>query len=62
MNNYTDANEVLNNWVSNFSSVIDNHIPVKIHRVKILKQPDWLNPEILDSMKERDKFKSKGEL
>ena len=62
MNNYTDANEVLNTWVSNFSSVIDNHIPVKIHRVKILQQPDWLNPEILDSMKERDKFKTKGEL
>ena len=62
MNNYTDANEVLHTWVSNFSSVIDNHIPDKIYRVKNLQQPYWLNPEILDSMKERDKFKTKGDI
>ena len=57
-----DANDVLNTWVSNFSSVVNNHIPVKIHRVKNIQQPDWLNPAILDEIKERDKFKTNGEI
>lgn len=62
MNNYTDTNEVLDTWVSKFSSILDNHIPVKIHRVKDMRQPDWLNPEILDLLKERDKYKTKGDI
>ena len=49
--------------ISFFNSKFRNyHIPVKIHRVKNIQQPDWLNPAILDEMKERDKFKTKGEV
>jgi len=42
-----------------YCSVIDKHVPVRQHRVKKAKQPDWLNGEILDAMKERDKFKAR---
>ena len=62
MNNYTDTYEVLDTWVSKFSSILANHIPVKIHRVKYMRQPDWLNPEFLDLLKERDKYKTKGDI
>ena len=57
----TDTNKLINSWVSNFTSVVDNHVPIKIHRVKHIQQPDWLNPDILDEMKERDKFKAKND-
>ena len=57
--NYTDTNEVLHTWVSNFSGVIDNHVPIRMHRVKHMQQPDWLTPDILDEIRDRDKFKAK---
>ncbi|WAQ99776.1 hypothetical protein MAR_024149 [Mya arenaria] len=49
--NNTDTNEVLHTWVSNFSSVVDNHVPIRFHRVKHIKQPDWFTPDILDEIK-----------
>ncbi|WAR04353.1 hypothetical protein MAR_019722 [Mya arenaria] len=60
--NNTDTNEVLHTWVSNFSSVVDNHVPIRIHRVKHIKQPDWFTPDILDEIKKRDKFKAKNDM
>ena len=49
-----DVNETLSSFMETYCSVIDKHVPVRQHRVKRAKQPDWLNGEILDAMKERD--------
>ena len=57
----TDANDLLNKWVAKFSNIIDKHVPYRIHRVTKLKQPDWLNSDILDAIKERDKHKTRND-
>ena len=44
-------------WSSPFLETLNKHAPVKSHRIKKKYQPDWLTPEILDSMKERNKNK-----
>ena len=43
-----------------FLEVVDKHIPIKQHRVKHKNQPQWLTPEIIDSIKTRDRFKAFG--
>ena len=40
---------------------MDKHAPLKQHRVKKVKQPDWLTPEIIDSIKTRDHYKAIGD-
>ena len=40
-----------------FLEVVNKHAPSKSHRITRKYQPDWLNPEILDCIKERDKCK-----
>ena len=49
-------------WNSLFLETLDKHAPVKSHRIKRKYQPDWLTPEILDSMKERNKHKINGNI
>ena len=39
---------------------MDNHVPIKQHRVKHKNQPQWLTPEVLDAMKCGDRYKSLG--
>ena len=45
-----------------FSDIIDKHVPLKQHRVKKVKQPDWLTSEIIDSIKTRDYYKAIGDM
>ena len=33
------------------------HAPIKTYRIKNDTQPDWINPDILDKIKQRDKLK-----
>ena len=33
-------------------------MPIKQHIVKRNNQPDWISPEILDTIKTRDRYKS----
>ena len=42
---------------SHFVETINKHAPIKQHRIKKDIQPDWLNSEIIDNMKERDELK-----
>ena len=49
-------------WLQQFSSVVDKHVPHRLHRVKNLHQPDFLTPEILDTIKLRDKNKAQNNL
>ena len=55
-----NIDEVLAAWYSLFIETVNKHAPNKQHRIKNDIQPDWLTPEILDSMKERDKLKKQG--
>ena len=41
-------------WVSSFVSVLDEHVPVKTKRVRHDIQPEWLNEDIKDAIKNRN--------
>ncbi|MCG8113419.1 MAG: reverse transcriptase domain-containing protein [Candidatus Thiodiazotropha taylori] len=58
---FDDPNDVLDAWNDLFIDVVDQHIPIKKHRVKHKTQPQWLTPEIIDSIKTRDRFKAIGD-
>ena len=46
--------------VRSFLQDVEQHVPIKQHRVKRKNQPDWISPEILDAIKTRDRHKSLG--
>ncbi|MCU7801396.1 MAG: hypothetical protein KZQ70_15025, partial [gamma proteobacterium symbiont of Lucinoma myriamae] len=50
-----NANDALDLFVTFFHSVLNNHAPKKCRRVKRSVQPNWMNSEILDAIKTRDK-------
>ena len=54
---FNDIDESLEAWYSLFIKTVDKHAPIKTHRIKNDIQPDWINPDILDKMKQRDKLK-----
>ena len=58
----TNVNESLKCFSEKMNSIIDRHVPIRQHRVKKMHQPDWLNSEIIDAMKSRDKFKIRGDI
>ncbi len=45
-----------------FINVLDKHVPVRYHRVKRANQPDWVNSDILDAIKQRDKSKARNDI
>ena len=49
-------------WNYLFLETLNKHAPMKSHRIKKKYQPDWLTPEILDAMKERNKYKLNGNI
>ena len=57
---FDDTDDILEAWLDLFLQVVDNHVPIKQHRVKHKTQPQWLSPEILDAIKCRDRHKSLG--
>lgn len=59
---FDNVDDALDAWYSLFSDVINKHVPLKQHRVKNVNQPNWLTPEIIDSIKTRDRFKALGDL
>ena len=40
--------------------IINKHVPLKQHRIRKDYQPDWLTPEIIVTIKERNKCKING--
>ena len=44
-----------------FLEVVNKHAPLKQHRVKKGHQPEWLSPETIDNIKERNKRKLNGD-
>ena len=60
---YSDnVDDIVYAWKSLFLEILDKHAPIKSHRVKKKYQPEWLNPEILDCIKERNKCKLNGNI
>ena len=54
--------EIVEVWNKMFLEVVNKHAPLKSHRIKRKYQPDWLNPDILECIKERDKCKLNGKI
>ena len=48
--------EMVEIWNSLFLEVVNKPASHKCHRIKRKLQPDWITPEILDYIKERNKF------
>ena len=57
VNSSTDANEALEIFTTLFMSALQSHAPKKSRRVKHHVQPNWINPQILQAIKTRDKHK-----
>ncbi|MES9905404.1 MAG: reverse transcriptase family protein [Sedimenticola sp.] len=57
---FDDTSDILDSWCKLFMDIVDKHVPQKEHRVKHTNQPQWLNPEILDAIKMRDRLKAAG--
>ena len=53
---FNAIDESLEAWYSLLIKTVHKHAPVKTHRIKKDIQPDWVNPDILDKMKQRDKL------
>ena len=58
---FDDPNDALDTWTDLFLKVVDKHIPLRQHRVKHKKQPQWLTPEITEAIKTRDRYKAIGD-
>ena len=58
---FDDTNDIVESWSSLFLDIIDKHLPLKQHRVKRKQQPKWLNGEIIEAIKKRDRYKSKND-
>ena len=56
---FETVDDAVEAWNSIFLKVVDNHAPIRCHRIKNDVQPDWITPDILDKIKERDKLKKK---
>ena len=56
------VDDMVSIWSTLLLEVLDRHAPVKRHRIKKKYQPDWLAPEIMDLMKERNKCKINGNM
>ena len=52
-----DASEALDIFTTLFLSVLEKHAPKKSRRVKHEVQPSWINPDISQAIKTRDKYK-----
>ena len=59
---FNDIDEIVEVWNKMFLEVVNKHAPLKSHRIKRKYQPDWLTPQILDCIKERDKCKISGRM
>ena len=59
---FDEVDDMVSIWSTLLLEVLDRHAPIKSHRIKKKYQPDWLTPEIMDLMKERNKCKINGNL
>ena len=53
---FDNIDDQLDTWQKLFISVVDEHAPRKSKRVRKQRQPEWMSPEILKCINERDKL------
>ena len=54
-----DISIAISSFVSESTSIVDKHIPLVQKRVKRIKQPGWITPELLKSFSLRDSAKAR---
>ena len=54
-----DISIAISSFVSEFTSIVDKHIPLVQKRVKRIKQPGWITPELLKSFSLRDSARAR---
>ena len=59
---FDDVDDIVSAWMTLFTETLDKHAPIKSHRIKRKYQPDWITPEILDLIKDRNKSKLNGNM
>lgn len=59
---FDKVDDIVSVWSTLLLEVLDRHAPIKHHRIKKKYQPDWLTPELMDTMKERNKCKIHGNM
>ena len=62
INSYEDPSAAVQFFNDTFLSLLDKHAPLKKKRVKKCQQPGWMNQEILNSIKTRDKFHNEKDM
>ena len=60
LESFNDVSECVQIWNILFLEIVNKHAPLKQHRVRKERQPEWLSPEIIDCIKERNKCKING--
>ena len=60
LESFNDVSECVQIWNILFLEIVNKHAPLKQHRVRKENQPEWLSPEIIDCIKERNKCKING--
>ena len=54
---FDNTNDALDYFLDIFNTVLSNHAPKKKKRVKRSKQPNWMNNDISNAIKTRDRYK-----
>ena len=62
INSYEDPSAAVQLFNDTFLSLLDKHVPLKKKRVKQCQQPGWMNQEILNSIRTRDKFHNEKDM
>ena len=58
---FDNPNEMWQNWVTKFMSIINKHAPLKKKRLGKKKSP-WITPEVISKMRQRDSLKKKFDI
>ena len=57
---FDNPNDALSAWSTLFMDIVESHAPLRSRRVKHPKQPDWMTPDIIQAINERDRLKAAG--
>ena len=57
---FDNPNDAVSAWSSLFMEIVESHAPLRSRRVKHPKQPDWMTPDIIQAINERDRLKAAG--
>ena len=59
---FDDVDDMVQTWNYSFLEIVNKRAPIKQHLIKREHQPKWRTSEILDLMKERDRYQINGKM